>query len=240
MGSFAMPVGGKKGYGRKTATAGTKIVQLVEPMPNLAPHLLHVAVTVGSTAHILSVLRPLNKTTTSAAAAASQAVINITADPGDFTGIRTSDNVIAAGDYCVYQCSDGTWVVDTVSSVATLAITMATNVPFAVSSGAPFWFFGIETDTNPNDAQAHPRYNLAASSLVQYGSHDAAVGFQSSINGIYKASSLLHADMEGGLGHPMILIIDNGTVASNLETTTVVYSDRANCRPRLTDLTAGS
>lgn len=238
MGAFAMPVFGKKGYGRKTATAGTKIVQLIEPMKDAVAHLVHVAINTLSTAHILTVLRPLNKTTTSAAAAASQAVINITADPGDYTGIRTADNAIAAGDYCVYQCSDGTWVVDTVASVATLAITMTTNVPFAVSSGAPFWFFGVETDTNPNDAQAHPRYNLTASSLNQFGDESASFGFQSAINGVYKSGSLLHADMESGKGHPLILIIDNGTAASTIESLTVAYTDRAQTTGRLQDLTA--
>ena len=241
MGAFSMPVVGKKSYGRKTANAGTKIVQLIEPMPNAVPHLLHVAVTTAATAHILTVLRPLNKTTTSAAAAASQAVINITADPGDYTGIRTSDNGIAANDYCVYQCTDGTWVVDTVSSVSTLAITMSNNVPTSgVSSGAPFWFFGVETDTNPNDALAHPRYNLAASGLNQFGSPSASVGFDGAINGNFKASSGLDEAMLYGLDHPLILIIDNGSNASYIETVTVVYSDRACTKSRLQDRTTSS
>lgn len=238
MGAFAMPVLGKKGYGRKTESAGTKIVQLVEPMPDAVPHLLHAAVTVGATAHLLTVLRPLNKTTTSAAAAAAQAVINITANPGNYTGINTADNNIAAGDYCVYQTADGNWVVDTVSSVSTLAITMTTNVPTSgVSSGAPFFWFGVETDTNPNDNQAHPRYTLAASSLVQFGDQSGSVGFQSAINGPYLSGSLLHTDMLNAKGHPLILIIDNGTNASVLEGCTVVYTDRAQATGRRKDLT---
>lgn len=232
MGSFAMPVYGKKSYGRITQNANTKIVRLVEPMIGACTHIQRAVATTSTTAHILTVLRPLNKVTTTAAAAAAQAVINISADPGNYTGIRTADNAIAASDWVAYQCIDGTWVVDLVSSVSSLAITMTNNVPTSgVASGAEFWFFGIETDSNPCDATVHPRYTCTASSTNVFGSYDAAVGWQGSIqapNSSLFSASLLHADMKTGKGHPLLLVVDNATAAGTLEEVVAFYSDRAN------------
>ena len=229
--ALSMPVYGKKAYGRKTEAAGTKIVRGIEPMIGAVTHIQRVAVTTSTTAHILTVLKPINKTTVAIAAAAAQAVINITADPGNFTGIRTADNGIAASDWCAYQCIDGTWVFDTVASVATLAITMTTNVPTSgVAAGAPFWFYGIETDTNPCDATVHARHTLTASTTNVFGTYDADLGWHGSIqaaNSTLFAASLLHADMKTGKDQPLILVVDNGTAASTIEEVIAFYSDRA-------------
>jgi hypothetical protein len=219
---FVNPVGGMKFYGRKTENAATAIVRLVEPLSGHFTRLVSLWYTCGSTAHYAAIMRPLNKTTVASAASASQAVINITADPGDYSTVpgggtvRTSDNGIAANDYCVYQCNDGTYVVDTVASVATLAITMTTNVPTGgVAAGAPFWFFGIHSDTNPQDAQAHPKYNLYAS-VTTYLDNDA--GFCGSIKGITSGMT--------GKGEPVIVYIDNATAAGYLEQVVAAYTSK--------------
>lgn len=204
---------GHKTYGRLTQAANTKIVRLVEPCRGAYTALTFAEITVSTTAHILTVMKPLGSTTLTADAAASQAVISIAADPGDYTGYRTSDNAIAANDYVVLEMPDGTFVADTVSSVSSLDITLTTNLPTGgMKSGSTVWFYGIETDTNPFDALAHARYTLPASSTVVYGNApgEAICGFFGS----------------NRREEPILLIIDNGTAASTLERVQVAYSQK--------------
>ncbi len=219
---FSNPITATKYYGRKTASAGTAIVTLIEPVTSAFTRLSSLWYTCSTTAHVLTVMRPLNKTTVASAASAAQAVINITADPGDYSTVpgggtvSTSDNVIAANDYCVYQCNDGTYRVDTVSSVSTLAITMANNVPTGgVAAGAPFWFFGIHSDTNPQDATAHPKFNLPANVATYL---DADWGFVGTIKGITSGMA--------GKSEPLIVYIDNATAAGYLEKVTAIYTSK--------------
>lgn len=184
-------------------------------------HLTSIIYTEGTTAHTVYVMRPLNWTTVASAAAAAQAVINITADPGIFTTKyryplpgatpstagyytypgRVGNNAIAGGDYCVYQLTDGTWVMDTVSSVSTLAITMTTNVPTGgVAAGAPFFFFGISTDTDPATGTTQPHTLAIASATRQNLIQDANSGGYNS----------LHP------GDPMLFYSGNATAAGTL------------------------
>lgn len=206
---------GFKTYGKKTASAGTKIVQLIEPRAGAYTNLSYLEYTAGATAHVLTVMKPLGTTTLSAAAAAAQAVVNITADPGDYTGVQTADNAIAASDRVVVELSDGTFHLDTVSSVSSLAITLATVLPIAASSGAKFWFFGVEANTNPFDARAHETFNLDASGTTVLGSEQAGdIGFFGS-NRAYE---------------PLILSIDNATNAGVLERVVATYGRRGSQR----------
>lgn len=228
---YSVPVDAMRGYGKLTQTAGTVITRLVAPREGSFTRLLSVWYTAGATAHTLTVMRPLGKTTASAAAAASQAVINITADPGDYDNygvISTANNLIAANDFCVYQTADGNYVVDTVSSVSSLAITMTTNVPTAtVLAGAPFWFFGIITDTNPADNLAHPQFNLYANITTYFGTDagEAQMGFIGTIPGINLASATAAWPLTGK-NEPMILHSGNATNAGTLEKVTALYSSR--------------
>src|SRR5258708_3059183 len=112
---------GRRNYGRLTQNAGTVITRLIEPRQSAFTRIMSVFTKTSTTAPILTLMRPLNRTYFTADAAASQAVVNIAADPGDYpSGVRTADNVIAANDFVVYEAADGTFVLDTVSSVATL------------------------------------------------------------------------------------------------------------------------
>ncbi len=223
--SFYRSLFGTKSYGRLTQNAGTAIVRLVEPRVGAFTHVSKVWYEAAATAHYMAVMRPLNRTTVASAASASQAVINITADPGDYSTaksggtVRTSDNAIAANDYCVYQAADGTYVMDTVASVATLAITMTTNVPTGgVSAGAPFWFFGIHSDTNPNDATAHAKFTLPASTTTYLESDSAGIGFIGTFSGILPAMT--------GTNEPVVLYIDNATNAGTLHCATAIYASK--------------
>ena len=222
--SYSIPVFTSKGYGKLTQSAGTVITRLVEPVKNAFTRLVSVWYTAGATAHTLTVMRPLNRVTFTAADAAGQAVVNISADPGNYTGIRTADNTIAANDFVVYESADGTFVLDTVSSVSSLAITLTSNVPTGgVLVGGYFWWYGIITDTNPNDATAHPQYTLPASVTTYLGTDagEGIAGFVGSIPGNQKAGSLINVN---GKYEPLILHSGNATNAGVLEKATAIYT----------------
>jgi hypothetical protein len=179
--------------------------------------------TSGATAHTLFLLRPLNFTYTSAAAAINQAVINIVEDPGIYStnyNYRTpggqipaavANNAIAANDYAAYQLVDGTWVFDKVASVATLAITMTTSVPNitggGVAAGAPFFFFGITTDKDP------------ATGAVQFSTvTTASATRQNMLDATATGVASLHP------GDPLLFFNANATNASILDLIAGFYS----------------
>ena len=211
-----------RNFGKLTQTAGTVITRLIPPVSKAFTRVTSFWYNCSTTAHTLTVMRPLGKTYFTADAAAAQAVVNIERDPGAYSAygtINTANNVIAASDFCVYKTADGNYVLDTVSSVATLAITMATNVPTAtVKKGDPFWFFGVIGDTNPNDNLAHPQFTLPASVVTSF---DEAYGFASSIPGLKTGTLQWPLD---GTDCPIILHSGNATVAGVIEKTTAVYT----------------
>jgi hypothetical protein len=152
----------------------------VSPSGGAFTHVSSLVYTTGTTAHKIAILRPLNWTVLSSAAAGGQNVINIYDDPGVYStnykyptpgGVvasvrggsggqggtapsQVADHGIAANDYAAYQLADGTWVADTVSSVSTLAITMTTNVPTGgVLKNSPFFYFGTVALNDPATGQ---------------------------------------------------------------------------------------
>ncbi len=248
-----LPVSGTFSLPSFTAAQGTVIVRGVPPWPGApgaAPmlyacpsvsgvpkfsghncnnntgcftHISQLIYTATTTAHTLMVMRPFNFTTVSSAAAVSQAVINITTDPGIYSTkyayptpggtppSQVADNAIAAGDYCAYQLADGTWVFDTVSSVSTLAITMTTSVPAATSgtgvlAGSLFYFFGISTDSDPATGMVHWRTVTVAATRNTYG--DSVVGL---VAGLHK-------------GDPLIVFSGNASNAGSVDSVIGFYS----------------
>ena len=107
----------------------------------------------GSTAHTLKVLHcgsvAGSRNTMSALAVSGQAVLNVTTNPTDPAGAAT-----ASGDIIAFQLTDGTWEFDTVSSLATKAITMTNNITgldsgggaTAIAAGAAVRIFGVIGD----------------------------------------------------------------------------------------------
>ena len=217
----------RRGYGRNTQNAGTVITQLIEPRESCRPQIAYLRYRNGTSAQILTLMRPITLVRTTAAAAASQAVINISSDPGNFSNINsncsTANNLIAGSDYVVYQAADGTYVLDTVSSVSTLAITMTTNCPTGgVLKGAPFWWFGVVTDTNPNNAQAHPRWNILANQTLVLGRGDGLTTCQRMAGKNSTGDSFAASD-----GAPLIIHSDNASNAGFLESVGVEYIRRS-------------
>lgn len=164
---------------RATAAGATAFATMVRPytpdgLPvqsgQKAPGRIHVTSLLyesPAARHNIAIMRPLNFTTFSAAAAGGQAVVNIAADPGNYAinykypvpagwVQRTANNLIAGNDYAMYQCPDGTWVLDTVASVSTLAITMTSNLPTGgLAAGARVWQMKAFGSTDPYTGEAN-------------------------------------------------------------------------------------
>jgi hypothetical protein len=213
---------GKRGYGRNTQTAATVIVQLVEPWPKGGwTRLSSLIYRAGANDHLITVMRPCNMVRFAADAAAAQAAVVLTADPGVYNvkgTLATANNVIAASDYVAYKAADGTFKVDTVASGSGVSPTLTTNLPTGgVKAGDPLWFFGIVTDTNPNNNQAHPRFSGVASTTLTL---TGGAGL-----GTIPDHKLL--DLGNGQGQPLVIISDNVTAAGFLENVGVEYVYRS-------------
>jgi hypothetical protein len=211
---------GKRGYGLLTQTEGTLISRLIEPWQNGFTQIVGARYTVGADAHVLTMLRPLNVVTFSKAAVAGQAVVNVTADPGVYNvlgTLATANNPIQANDNVVYEAADGTFVIDTVASVALPAITLNTNLPVGgVAVGGHFWFFGLATDTNPNNNEVHPSFNALANTIFTLGRADGLVSIPD--------HPLL--SLGGGKYQPLILQSNNVSAAGTLESVAAEYYRR--------------
>lgn len=217
--NYGETVVARRNFGRKTETAGTVIVQTIPPYPGAMTRVCGLRISTLATAHILTVLRPLNIAYASAAVAAGGTSLVLAAQPGDYNAngtVATADNNIATNDYVVYQNADGTYVGELVT-VSSLTLTITAAVTGGILAGAPVWFFGIVTDTNPNDGFAHPRYNLAASSTHTFGRGD----------GISTIRDHKNMNLGDGCFQPLLLIIDNGTNASTIESIGVEYVRRS-------------
>lgn len=201
-------------HGRATASANTVINVLVPPRNNKKTKLDKYVVTTGATAHTLTILRPLNRVKLALAAAASQAVIVLAADPGIYLGKVVANNLITTNDWLVLQLPDGTYSIVRVHS-STAPVTNAdgtVNVTLTANLGvlgakqfALCWFMGIITDTDPQTGEAHPIFTLKASGT------NSDTG-----NGGSLCESLRQFD-------PLILQIDNATNASTLENASGLY-----------------
>ena len=143
--------------GKQTAAAGTAFVATLPPYRNSAgaytafTRLAQLSVTQGNTANSVYLMRPIGRTTTSAASNTNTNTVTLTADPGP------SGNGIAANDYVCVQQSDGTILTTTANAwnATTKVLTLNLNTTASVASGARVWDFGVNTDTDPVTGAAH-------------------------------------------------------------------------------------
>lgn len=164
---------GGGGDGGLTQTAATLIQTLIPSRPNLITRLTALYYSDTGTAHTLTFLRPLGKTTCVGANASGQAVVNIAANPGTTAGYGGISNAIAANDFVAIREADGITRFYKVSSVATLAITLTSNLVSGTVGGEPFWFFGITTDTDGRTGKAHPKFLGGAGTAQKAFSNDS-------------------------------------------------------------------
>ena len=160
-------VGTNAGFslGKQTAAAGSPVNVLIPPRTGKRTKVTTLRMVAGDGADTVAGLDVLGTTTANGAAAAGQITVTITADPGNYTGKRTADNLIAAGDYLSAQLSDYTWWFDEVAAVSGLDIGMTSNLPtLGIADNAIIYFHGAAGDTNPRTAQVQPSLNLLAAS----------------------------------------------------------------------------
>lgn len=190
-----------------TATAGTEITCLIPPKVRAYSRLTRVLYRCGSTAHTITAAKALASTTLSAAAAGSQAVINITADSG-----VTPPGAIAAGDFVCVQLDSGQYHLGKVSSVSTLAITLTANLPSAAAAGSKVWFLGAvgdhtssQTANKPNPIKGS-QFPCTASVLNDWG--DYASGICQTLN----------------QEEPLLVHSNNATAAGTFEQVSAAYT----------------
>lgn len=188
---------GGNGRGKKTQAAGTTIEVLVPPHVSGVTHITKIVYTAAGTAHTITVMRPVGRTTASAAASTGQAVVAFTADP----------NTIAANDWvAIRHSTDGVTRQYKVSSVAGLNVTMTANLGATVAAGDKIWVFGVAGDTNPTDGEAHPGLTGTASVTTSYSDSDSGV-----------VSSYAKDD-------PLLVQSNNATAAGTIEQVSYSYT----------------
>lgn len=199
---------GGQGDGGKTANAGTVIQYLVPPVKKAFTRITTVKYVDTGTAHALTFLRPLGKTTVAAAAAASQTDFSLTANPGTTAAYGGISNAIAGNDFvAIRTASDGITRLYKVSSMASLVVTLTGNLTVALAVGDDVWFFGITTDSDGRSGSAHP--------ALTGGAGSAEVTFSDTVNGI--VSTLAHDE-------PIMFNSANGTNAGTLRQISWGYS----------------
>jgi len=128
---------------------GTAIVEPISAQDGARLAFLSGAVTCAGTAQILSFMfaRDLagqagsSRNTSSAAAAPAATHIFTTVAPKDPLG-----NAAATPDVIAYQCTDGTWEFNLVSSLAGSDITLTTPMVKGINSGAKVLILGVVGD----------------------------------------------------------------------------------------------
>lgn len=171
------------GEGPRTQNAGTIILLPVKPHRRYKTKLMNLVYTSSSTAHTLTVMRPLAKTTVVTAVAASGTTVKLARDPGAYAANRvadnlpvtkTADNLVAANDYFAFLCPDGTLHVTLISAATTnadgtVSVTISTAAPTGgLPAGTPVWFFGVIGDTDPNTGLAHPAFAPTTSATTTF------------------------------------------------------------------------
>lgn len=151
---------GGGGDGKRTANAGTVILKLIRAMRNAFTRLMKFSYTAGATAHDVTVLRPIGKTTLTAAVTAGDATVYIAANPGP------SGNALAANDFIALRNLSGNQEAAKVSSISGLTVILTAGTVFAYEAGSACWDFGIITDTDPNTGLAHPIFAGAATATI--------------------------------------------------------------------------
>lgn len=165
--------------------AAPLLYQVVNGIPNwmgqLFTTILSMPILNSSTANAITILRPLNWTYFPSGLAKNTTAIpnstttGIAADPGLYATAfkypmpngstsgpgQVSDAAISSTNkYVAYQLQDGTWMLDTIASgTFGSSLTLTTGTPNrtngAIITGAPLFYFGATTLSNPQTGVAH-------------------------------------------------------------------------------------
>lgn len=186
-----------------TEAANTPIVEKADPVPGFRSRITSVVYTPGTTAHDLWLLRAIDETTTTAAAAAAASTIVV-------GKVTFNDQTLASGDYLLIQHSDGTWEINTVSSVASLTITLGANLAKAVNASATVYMFGSIADT---------AYHVKLTTTASTRTIDLHSYFAGLIESGYDVGTVSSTGpwSRDGYGDPLLFYSGNATAAGTLK-----------------------
>ena len=193
--------------GTKTANAGTAFYAAIPPKSGAYTKIHRLVYTTGTTAHTLSILKAQGKTTTSAAAAASDTALTLTSiNPAvDASGASLSEN-LAASDFIVVQHSDGTWGAYLISAINTTTKVVTINaLAKAVASGAVVYAMHELARTTGKDSI---QITTTASSTQTFETYAPEGGIASS----------------AGENEPLIVHSNNATAAGSVVHLSAIYS----------------
>lgn len=198
---------GGGGIGKKTATAGTRIRFLLGGngrFSRLFTHLINIRVVTSTTAHVLTVLRGMDRAEVASDLAAAGTALVVTKALLDGAG-----NAIAANDLLAIRLDNGDWHLSTISAwdSGTKTATLNTAIPTGrtAKKGAQVVSYGVQSDSGHADFT----FDLAVSTTNQF----PAVAMD--------GSSLVRATAPG---EPLLIDIDNGTAASTVSNGQFGYS----------------
>lgn len=190
---------------RLTQTAGTEILQVIEPsMKGAKARITGIIYTAAATAHTLSLMKALNKTTTTTAKVATDTTLVLT--------VATFLNqTLAASDYVVVKHTDGTYGAYKISGISGTTITI-NALSADVAAGQPVWMMGSISEAE------HCQILTIASVMNQF--RDAisglcVTGYRSVYSGtVYQRS---------GNDDPILVHSGNATNAGVLESVSGYY-----------------
>ena len=193
---------------RATAAADTVITVLVEPAMNGArTRVTNIQYLSGNTAHTITVMKALARTTTSAASIANTNTVTL-------TSLSFRGDTLAANDYIVLENSDFTFTSHICSAVntTTKVATISPNTTVAISSGARVWIMGATGEAE------HGKMLSIANTIVQFESSLSGVacaGYRTTVSGTTYTRS--------GNDDPVILHSNNATAAGVFENISGYY-----------------
>lgn len=194
-------------FTKATATAGTKISQLIAPNSGAKVRVTNLQYKASTTAHTLTAMRCLGNGTVQTATVASGTTITV--DTASCAAAAMTGDVLSAGDFIVYQYTDGTYELNTVGSVVagTGVITLGTALQAVktIAAGTTVWYMGVAGDTG------HIQLPADASTLMTYQDPIAGVA----VGGVSRDFSNVNYS-RSGYGDPMIIQSDNATAAGTL------------------------
>ena len=161
-------------YGYKSVAFGTPITQGIDALDGKRLALIAGAYLPAGTVHLLQFMYAedaaafpgSSRNTASAAAAPAQAHLFTTVAPKDSAG-----NAAANLDVIAYQCSDGTWEWNLVSSLSGSDITLTNNIVKAVAIGAKVMILGVAGDLksfNVNTVASTERQFVEGQIMAKY------------------------------------------------------------------------
>lgn len=191
-----------------TASAGTAIFKLIRGADGLITTINNIIYTSGSTAHTITILRPVAATTAAGGTNGGESVITF-ADLGAMKITNSSSIELAAtNDYIAWINTNGQYAYDTIGSVSGNEVTTTNSIGTAIDGGAPVWIFGELARTT--HVTLSPPVSATTSMDVQ-----VQAGQPGQIN----------TNVRVGDGDPVIVTSNNATAAGTIVSISGTYVD---------------